>query len=241
MPGRAHDYGTIGGMRGDPVAVDAVDQPLLVTPDEVLSAARALLELPGRALLGLVGAPGAGKSHLAAWLCGRLGEGAVVLPMDGFHLAGVELERLGRAGRKGAPDTFDAAGFVALVRRCRVSGAGSAGGGETVYAPEFRRSIEEPIAGAIPIFPLARLVIVEGNYLLLNSLPWNQLHDLLDQIWFVDPPEELRLSRLVERHVAFGKGAAAAREWALGPDQANAELITSGRSRADVAVRLLVD
>ena len=87
--------------------------------------------------------------------------------MDGFHLANVELERLGRRGRKGAPDTFDSAGYVALLRRLLAQADD-----EIVYAPEFRREIEEPIANAIPVFAPTQLVITEGNYLLLDDGPW---------------------------------------------------------------------
>src|SRR5947207_15332686 len=107
-------------------------------PPDFLARARALAA-GGRRLLGLAGAPGSGKSTLAAALAAALAERAIVVPMDGFHLANAELARLGRAGRKGAPDTFDAAGYVALLRRLRSQPAH-----EPVYAPAFRREIEEP-------------------------------------------------------------------------------------------------
>ena len=124
---------------------------------------RDLIKRNGRTLLGLVGAPGAGKSTLAAALLAEFAEVAQVVPIDGFHLANVELERLGRRDRKGAPDTFDSAGYVALLRRLLVQADD-----EVVYAPEFRREIEEPIANAIPIHARTQLVITEGNYLLLD-------------------------------------------------------------------------
>ena len=128
--------------------------------------ARELIERSGRALLGLVGPPGSGKSTLAAALQAEFASVAQVVPMDGFHLANVELERLGRRARKGAPDTFDSGGYVALLKRLLAQQDD-----EIVYAPEFRREIEEPIANAIPVFSRTQLVITEGNYLLLEEGP----------------------------------------------------------------------
>nr|MBP8272303.1 nucleoside/nucleotide kinase family protein [Sphaerotilus sp.] len=156
---------------------------------------------------------------------------AQVVPMDGYHLANVELARLGRAARKGAPDTFDSAGFVSLLRRLRDQPAD-----ETVLAPEFRREIEEPVAGAIPVFPETRLVIVEGNYLLLDDPhlgAWGQVKALLDEAWYVDVDPALRLERLVARHVQFGRSPEAARAWVESTDEPNARLIEGTRARAD--------
>ena len=161
--------------------------------------ARRLAGAGGRRILGIAGAPGAGKSTLAEQLAAALGERAAVVPMDGFHLADAELERLGRADRKGAQDTFDAAGFVALLRRLRAADE------PVVYAPAFRRAIEEPIAGAIPVAASVPLVICEGNYLLLDEGAWRGVRPLLDACWYVETDEAVRLDRLVRRHVAFGK------------------------------------
>jgi len=198
--------------------------------DDLLARAHRLAAGPGRRVLGLVGAPGAGKSTLAAQLVASLGELAVLVPMDGFHLANTELERLGRRQRKGAPDTFDAAGYVALLRRLRSPGA------EPVYAPVFDRSLEEAIAGAIPVDPRTPLVITEGNYLLLDTPPWSGVREMLDEAWFVDVDDALRVRQLIDRHVEHGKAPDAARNWVLSSDEANARLVAGTRVRADLVV-----
>lgn len=182
-----------------------------------------------RRLLGLVGAPGAGKSTLAAALLQAVGaERAQVVPMDGFHLANVELQRLGRAGRKGAPDTFDSAGYVALLQRLRDQRPD----GGIVYAPEFRREIEEPIAGAIAVLPSTQLVITEGNYLLHDVGPWAGAAAMLDEVWYVDIDDAVREERLVRRHQQFGRSADEARAWVASTDAPNARLIAATRVRA---------
>lgn len=188
----------------------------------------ALLARGSRTVLGLAGPPGGGKSTLSAALLEVYRDRAVVVPMDGFHLANSELVRLGRAARKGAPDTFDAAGFVALLQRLRTPRAG-----ETVYAPEFRREIEEAIAGAIAVPAEVPLVITEGNYLLFDSGPWAPVRALLDEAWYVDMDEPLRLERLVARHVQFGRSPEAARAWVQATDEPNARAIEATRARAD--------
>ncbi len=202
-------------------------------PDEALHRARALLARGGRRLLGIAGPPGAGKSTVAALLKASLGDQAQVVPMDGFHLAQAELERLGRAGRKGAPDTFDASGFVSLLRRLRTSGGGDAGAEAVVYAPEFRRDLEEPIAGALAVPASLPLVIVEGNYLLLPSSPWSEVRPLLDECWHVSVPQAQRLAQLIARHERHGRSPQDARAWALGNDEPNARLVEAAADRAD--------
>jgi pantothenate kinase len=196
----------------------------------LISRARRLAEAGERRLLGITGAPGAGKSTIAALVVEALGEAAALVPMDGFHLANAELERLGRRDRKGAIDTFDAGGYVALLRRPRSPA------GETVYAPTFRREIEEPIACASPVAPEVPLVVTEGNYLLVPGGPWAAVRDLLDEAWYVAPDEETRIAWLIARHVEFGKPPDVARAWSLSTDQRNAELVAATRGRADVVV-----
>ena len=194
--------------------------------------ARELIQRSGRALLGLVGPPGAGKSTLAAALQAEFAEVSQVVPMDGFHLANVELERLGRRARKGAPDTFDSAGYVALLRRLLVQADD-----EIVYAPEFRREIEEPIAGVLPIHARTQLVITEGNYLLLDEGPWAGVKGLLDEIWYVDVPDEVRLHQLTRRHEEFGRSAEEAAAWVAATDEPNARLIEASRAKASFIFR----
>lgn len=183
----------------------------------------------GRKILGIVGPPGCGKSTLAAALLEFLGDDAVAVPMDGYHLANVELARLGRAGRKGAEDTFDSAGYVSLLRRLKEQQAN-----EIVYAPEFRREIEEPIANAIPVFPETQLVITEGNYLLLDHGHWAGISELLDEIWYVDIDHSIRRERLVKRHMHFGRSLTEAQDWVANTDEPNAVRIEATKQRADV-------
>jgi len=198
--------------------------------DDLVARAERLAVTGRRSLLGICGAPGAGKSTLAARIVDALGDRAVLVGMDGFHLAQRELIRLGRAERKGAPDTFDAAGYVDLLDRLRRHGP------DTVYAPEFRREIEEPIACAVPVFRETPLVVTEGNYLLLTDNPWGRVRPLLDEAWFLAPAESVRLARLVARHEAFGRSPEQARGRALGSDQANAVRVDATSGRADLII-----
>ena len=181
-----------------------------------------------RVILGIAGAPGSGKSTFAAWLQQQFKPGqAVVVPMDGFHLANSIIDGTPRRQRKGAMDTFDAGGYLALLRRlaCRDE--------EVVYAPEFRRSIDEPVAAAIAVPAAVPLVITEGNYLLVEQDPWKDIRAQLDEVWFVDTPQEPRLRRLAARHIEFGMDPEAAHAWANGPDEANARIILATKAGAD--------
>lgn len=208
----------------------------LTTPGGLADAtdrARRLAETGERRVLGIAGPPGAGKSTLAERVTEALEGRAVLVPMDGFHLAGAELEGLGRADRKGAPDTFDAPGYAALLRRLRDPDPD-----HPVYAPAFDRALEEPVAGALAVAPDVPLVITEGNYLLLDEGPWAPVRGLLDEVWFLELDPEVRVRRLVERHVRYGKPPAVARAWVERSDEANARLVERGRDLADVVVRL---
>ena len=196
--------------------------------------ARALQQIHGgrRAILGIAGPPGGGKSTLAEMVVAGLGDRAALVPMDGFHLAQPELGRLGRRDRMGAPDTFDAAGYVALLARLRSQEDA------VVYAPAFRREIEEPIAGALAIPRSVPLIVTEGNYLLLADGDWARVRPLLDEAWYVEMDEDTRLGWLIQRHIAFGKAPDEARAWVMRSDQANAAVVAATRERADVVVRL---
>lgn len=198
-------------------------------PSVYLDRIEALLARGGRRIVGLVGAPGSGKSTAAQALLEAFAGRAVVVPMDGYHLANTELQRLGRQGRKGAPDTFDSAGYVALLQRLRQAPQT----GEVVYAPEYRRELEEGIAGAIAVPPDVPLVITEGNYLLLEQGPWAGVRALLDEAWYVQVDDGLRRERLVARHQRFGRSLADARHWVEHTDEPNARLISATQTRAD--------
>jgi pantothenate kinase len=200
---------------------------VISSEEELVARARELAGSGGRRILGIAGKPGGGKSTVARAVVAQLGERARLVPMDGFHLAQSELVRLGRRDRMGAPDTFDAAGYAALLRRLR-------GDEPVVYAPEFRREIEEPIAGAIAVPREVPLVVTEGNYLLL----WPEVRPLMDECWYVDTDEELRVQRLIQRHIQFGKTPDYARAWVLRSDERNAELVARTAGRADALVRL---
>jgi pantothenate kinase len=169
---------------------------------------------------------------LAQALVEQVGESARMVSMDGFHLARSRLRELGQLADIGAIDTFDAAGFLVLMRRLRCPTQ------EIVYAPEFRREIEEAVACAVPVEPYAKLVIVDGNYLLASQRPWRGLRELLDEVWYVEVEEPTRVSDLIARHRAYGASYEEAHRMAHGPDQRNAELVASTRSLANLIVRL---
>jgi pantothenate kinase len=189
----------------------------------------ALLARERRVILGITGPPGAGKTALAESVVSAFDD-TVQLPMDGFHLADAELDRLGRLARKGAIDTFDGYGYLALLQRIRGQPQ------HIVYAPAFDRTIEQPVAGSIPVTPEHRLVVTEGNYLLDDDEPWQAVRAQLDEVWFIDVPRDERRRRLIARHVTFGKSLEEAEAWVRDVDERNADRIESRRGKADFVV-----
>jgi pantothenate kinase len=193
--------------------------PEPITFAHLVARAAELAAGPGRAVLGVTGSPGAGKSTLVEVLLRELpAESVAHVPMDGFHLADVALRRLGRLQAKGAPDTFDAGGYVALLRRLRADAE------DVIYAPAFERDLEQPLAGAIAVPRQARLILTEGNYLLVDDERWNPVRRELAEVWFCDPDPEVRMAQLIARHVQFGKDPEHARAWVQAVDTACAWL-----------------
>ncbi len=202
----------------------------IASTDALVRRAARLAASGSRRILGIAGPPGAGKSTLAEVVVAELDGLATLVPMDGFHLSNSELRRLGRRNRKGAPDTFDAAGYVALLRRL------AANDEDVVFAPEFDREQEEPVADAVAVPRATPLVVTEGNYLLVPEPPWAAVRDLLSEAWYVDIDPTTRVDRLIGRHVHYGRTREEAEAWVYESDEVNAGVVAATRDRADVIV-----
>ena len=183
--------------------------------------------LSGRKIIGIVGKPGSGKSTFSAKLQEHL-KSIQIVPMDGYHLSNQVLKDRNLAHIKGAPETFDSIGFATLLERI------STEKNDPIYFPVFHREIEESIAAEGVILKETSVVVTEGNYLLFAEHGWQRVRKALSEVWFLDVDDEVRMSRLIQRHIRFGKEPVAAKSWAEGSDEANARLIASTRGSADV-------
>jgi fructokinase len=200
---------------------------------DLVERARALAAHGQRRLLGITGAPGAGKSKVAQDIVDKLGPDlAVLVPMDGFHLSNETLIASGRRSRKGAWDTFDADGYVHLLRRLRKQEE------EIVHAPDFDREVDESIGSALPIRREVPLVVTEGNYLLSEMGGWAAVAPLLDESWYLQTDDSTRLQRLTNRHQVHGMSQEEADTWARTTDQDNAVVIAQSMPRADLVITM---
>lgn len=188
-----------------------------------------------RAVLGITGPPGVGKSTYAEALAAKLvadGHKVALVPMDGYHLSQTALEELRLADVKGAPETFDAAGYVAMLRRLKESPD------ETIWAPRFDRDLEDSLAASIPVPPEVTLVLTEGNYLLSDQMPWATIRTVVDECWYLALSDDVRRARLQARHQQYGRSVADAQERTYGSDEANARLIAATAEAADAIIQL---
>jgi pantothenate kinase len=186
-----------------------------------------------RTLVGIVGKPGAGKSTVVDEISKKFGSKLVsIIPMDGFHLSNEELISLGRRDRKGAPDTFDVEGFTSLIERVKTNN----------YVdhkfPIFHREIEASIADEGIVPKESKVVVIEGNYLFSEDHNWNQVYPLLDHTWFIDINDEIRIERLIARHIRYGKTPEEAETWSRGSDETNARFIGLTANRAENRINL---
>ena len=189
---------------------------------------------PERLVVGLAGAPGSGKSTIAEQLATELKAADVfagLVAMDGFHLSNAVLDELDRHHRKGAPDTSDVEGYLAALDRVRADGA------HQVFVPVYRRDLHEPVAASLPI-EVEGVVITEGNYLGLELPGWADVRGLIDLLVYIDTPFDELASRLIERHMSFGRDRADAAHWVRTVDAANMALVERTKARADLVLSL---
>lgn len=186
-----------------------------------------------RIIIGIVGKPGSGKSTIALEIQRQLNSELVaIVPMDSFHMSNKILKAKNLLHCKGAPNTFDVEGFFQLLTRIREDDS------HPIYYPIFHREIEESINGEGVISGDARVILVEGNYLLSKSEGWEKFQPIFDYIYFIQIPEKVRIQRLISRHVEFGKSLNEASEWALGSDEINAQFIEQTAHLADDVLEL---
>jgi pantothenate kinase len=197
--------------------------------------AQALLSRPERSVLGIAGGPGVGKSTLARQLVGELGDVAAYVPMDGFHMRHSKLEMLGTVADKGMPHTFDGAAFADFLAALKAATG-------PVNGPGYSRKIEDVVDDAFTVPASAKLLVVEGNYLLLMTAPWWRVRPLLDRAVFLDVPRELVRARLLKRHAEEGLFTEERnRAHVERVDLANYDLVSRSRSRADVVIEMITE
>ena len=219
--------------------METAPKSLRLTPEETLALLRAeavaLLARPGRTVLGIAGGPGSGKSTIAQRLAAEFGAVAAYVPMDGFHMKHAKLEALGTAGDKGMPHTFEGAAFADFLERLR-----SASG--PVSAPGYSRKVEDTVDDAVTISATTRLLIVEGNYLLLATAPWWRVRPLLDRAVYLEVPIDVVRARLMKRHGEEGLFTEERnRAHIERVDLVNHDTVQRSRPRADIAIDLVTD
>ena len=212
---------------------------LSLTPDDALDylhgEVRALLERPGRQVLGIAGGPGVGKSTLAQKLAAGFGTAVAYVPMDGFHMRHAKLEGLGTVADKGMPHTFEGAAFAEFLAGLKAATGDMSG-------PGYSRKIEDVVDNAFTVPASTRLLVVEGNYLLLAMAPWWKVKPLLDRAVFISVPRELVRARLLKRHAEEGLFTEERnRAHIERVDLSNYDLVARSRPRADVAIDLITD
>ena len=186
-----------------------------------------------RTLIGIVGKPGAGKSTVVEEIQKRFDSKDVsIIPMDGFHLSNEELITLGRRERKGAPDTFDVEGFTSLIRRVKINHQSDH------KFPIFHREIEASIDNEGIVPKELKVIVIEGNYLFSTDHNWDGVFPLLDHTWFIEIDDEVRIERLIARHIRYGKTPEEAENWSRGSDEANARFIEFTAHRAENKIKL---
>ena len=199
-----------------------------ITPETLVQRIKTLSG-QDRKLIAIAGAPGSGKSTLAEDLAHKLGPTAAVMPMDGFHLDNDTLHAMELFHRKGAPETFDADGFVALIKRLR--------GDDTVPYPTFDRDADRTVPDGGQINETTRIVLVEGNYLLLNQFPWDSLAGLFDMTVRLVVNHETLAARLITRWIDHGLSPENARDRALGNDMVNVRYVDAHSFDPDYVIR----
>ena len=186
-----------------------------------------------RTLIGIVGKPGAGKSTVVEEIAKRFDPNSVsIIPMDGFHLSNEELIKLGRRDRKGAPDTFDVEAFNSLIKKVNLNG------NVNNEFPIFHREIEASIENEGIVPKESRVVVIEGNYLFSSDHNWDGIFQMLDHTWFIEIDDEVRIERLIARHIRYGKTPKEAEAWSRGSDETNARFIGLTANRAENRINL---